>query len=107
MATRRKTPRATATKLPADRASVLERRAAQPLATTNGAGGAGERIGVRKTYKLYIGGAFPRTESGRAYEVFGAKGDLLANACRGTRKDIRDAVRAARKAQPEWAAKTA
>ena len=51
---------------------------------------------MRKTYKLYIGGAFPRTESGRAYEVFGAKGELLANACRGTRKDIREAVRAAR-----------
>jgi acyl-CoA reductase-like NAD-dependent aldehyde dehydrogenase len=65
------------------------------------------RLGVRKTYKLYIGGAFPRTESGRAYEVFDARGRLLANACRGTRKDIREAVRAARKAQPEWAAKTA
>jgi len=88
-------------------ASVMNQRAAQPLATTNGAGSRGDRIGVRKTYKLYIGGAFPRTESGRAYEVFGAKGELLANACRGTRKDIRDAVRAARKAQPEWSAKTA
>jgi acyl-CoA reductase-like NAD-dependent aldehyde dehydrogenase len=89
------------------RASVLDQRAAQPLATTNGAGTRGDRIGVRKTYKLYIGGAFPRTESGRSYEVFGAKGELLANACRGTRKDIREAVRAARTAQPGWAAKTA
>ncbi len=89
------------------RASVLEQRAARPLATTNGAAARGDRIGVRKTYKLYIGGAFPRTESGRAYEVFGAKGELLANACRGTRKDIREAVRAARKAFPGWAAKTA
>jgi acyl-CoA reductase-like NAD-dependent aldehyde dehydrogenase len=90
------------------RASVLDRRAGQqPLAATNGTGARGERIGVRKTYKLYIGGEFPRTESGRAYEVFGARGELLANACRGTRKDIRDAVRAARKAQPGWAAKTA
>ena len=62
---------------------------------------------MRKTYKLYIGGAFPRTESGRAYEVFGAKGELLANASRGTRKDIREAVRAARKAFPGWAGKTA
>jgi acyl-CoA reductase-like NAD-dependent aldehyde dehydrogenase len=88
-------------------ASVLDQRAAQPLATTNGAGAGGDRIGVRKTYKLYIGGAFPRTESGRSYEVFGAKGDLLANACRGTRKDIREAVRAARKAQPGWGSKTA
>jgi acyl-CoA reductase-like NAD-dependent aldehyde dehydrogenase len=77
----------------------------QPLATANAA--APERISVRKTYKLYIGGEFPRTESGRSYEVFDARGRLLANACRGTRKDIRDAVRAARKAQPGWAKKTA
>jgi acyl-CoA reductase-like NAD-dependent aldehyde dehydrogenase len=68
---------------------------------------AAERIEVRKTYKLYIGGAFPRTESGRAYEVLGARGELLANASRGTRKDIRDAVRAARTAQPAWASRTA
>ncbi len=88
--------------------SVLEQRVAQPLATTNGAPArGGDRIGVRKTYKLYIGGAFPRTESGRAYEIFAARGELLANASRGTRKDIRDAVRAARKAFPGWAAKTA
>ncbi|MGH2401190.1 MAG: aldehyde dehydrogenase family protein [Candidatus Limnocylindria bacterium] len=99
--------RRVATKPRAARASVLDQRAAQPLATTNGAAARGDRIGVRKTYKLYIGGAFPRTESGRAYEVFGAKGELLANASRGTRKDIREAVRAARKAQPGWAARTA
>jgi acyl-CoA reductase-like NAD-dependent aldehyde dehydrogenase len=99
--------RAAATKVRAKRASVLEERAPQPPATTNGVGARGERIEVRKTYKLYIGGAFPRTESGRAYEVIGAKGQPLANASRGTRKDIRDAVRAARGAQPGWAAKTA
>jgi len=87
------------------RASVLAGSTQQPLATTNGS--RAERVEVRKTYKLYIGGAFPRTESGRAYEVFGARGEFLANASRGTRKDIRDAVRAARKAQPEWASKTA
>ena len=91
----------------AKRASVLEQRAAQPLATTKGAPARGDRIGVRKTYKLYIGGAFPRTESGRSYEVFGAKGQLLANASRGTRKDIREAVVAARKAFGGWAARTA
>ena len=89
------------------RSPRVEQRVAQPLATTNGAPARGDRIGVRKTYKLYIGGAFPRTESGRAYEIFGAKGELLANACRGTRKDVREAVRAARKAQPGWATKTA
>jgi acyl-CoA reductase-like NAD-dependent aldehyde dehydrogenase len=89
------------------RASVLDQRAAQPLARTGSTDARDGRIGVRKTYKLYIGGAFPRTESGRSYEIFGAKGELLANASRGTRKDIREAVRAARKAQPGWAAKTA
>ncbi|MGH2383885.1 MAG: aldehyde dehydrogenase family protein [Candidatus Limnocylindria bacterium] len=105
MAERRRT---TTKRRSAARGSVLDQRAAQPLATTNGAqASGGDRIGVRKTYKLYIGGAFPRTESGRAYEVFGAKGALLANASRGTRKDIREAVRAARKAQAGWAAKTA
>jgi acyl-CoA reductase-like NAD-dependent aldehyde dehydrogenase len=65
------------------------------------------RVEVRKTYKLYIGGAFPRTESGRSYLVSGADGDALANACRASRKDLREAVRAARKAFPGWAAKTA
>jgi acyl-CoA reductase-like NAD-dependent aldehyde dehydrogenase len=88
------------------RPPILEQRPLQPPATTNGAG-ARDRIEVRKTYKLYIGGAFPRTESGRAYEVFGARGEPLANASRGTRKDIRDGVRAARAALPEWSAKTA
>jgi acyl-CoA reductase-like NAD-dependent aldehyde dehydrogenase len=87
------------------RAPALEAPTNAPLATT-GAGSA-DRLDVRKTYKLYIGGQFPRTESGRAYEVFDARGRLLANACRGTRKDIRDAVRAARTAFPGWAARTA
>lgn len=65
------------------------------------------RLNVRKTYKLYINGEFPRTESGRYYEVRGKGGELLANACRGSRKDLRNAVVAARKAQPGWAGKTA
>ena len=65
------------------------------------------RIVVRKTYKLYIGGAFPRTESGRSYLVSAKDGTPLANACRGSRKDLRDAVRAARKAFPGWADRTA
>ena len=65
------------------------------------------RVEVRKTYKLYIGGAFPRTESGRSYLVTAADGTPLANACRASRKDVRDAVRAARKAFPGWADKTA
>ncbi len=64
------------------------------------------RLNVRKTYKLYIGGEFPRTESGRFYAVKN-NGELLANACRGSRKDLRNAVVAARKAQPGWSGKTA
>jgi acyl-CoA reductase-like NAD-dependent aldehyde dehydrogenase len=65
------------------------------------------RVEVRKTYKLYIGGAFPRTESGRSYLISAADGTPLANACRGSRKDVRDAVRAARTAFPGWAGRTA
>ena len=65
------------------------------------------RVDVRKTYKLYIGGAFPRTESGRSYLVSAADGTPLANACRASRKDLRDAVRAARKAFPGWSDKSA
>jgi len=65
------------------------------------------RIAVRKTYKIYIGGAFPRSESGRSYLVRGADGTPIANAVRGSRKDVRDAVRAARGAFPGWEARTA
>jgi acyl-CoA reductase-like NAD-dependent aldehyde dehydrogenase len=66
-----------------------------------------ERVDVRKTYKLYIGGAFPRSESGYTYEVADAKGAFVANAALASRKDARDAVVAARKAQPGWAGRTA
>ena len=65
------------------------------------------RIPVRKTYKLYVGGKFPRSESGRSYEVLAADGTFLANAALASRKDARDAVVAARKAQPGWANATA
>lgn len=65
------------------------------------------RLNVRKTYKLYINGEFPRTESGRFYPVLGKGGELLANASRGSRKDLRNAVVAARKAQSGWSGKTA
>jgi acyl-CoA reductase-like NAD-dependent aldehyde dehydrogenase len=60
-----------------------------------------ERLPVRKTYKLFLGGAFPRSESGRSYEVQGA------NVARGSRKDVRDAVRAARGAFGKWSGMTA
>jgi len=66
-----------------------------------------DRITVRKTYKLFIGGKFPRSESGRSYDVADAKGRFLANAAQASRKDARDAVVAARKAFPGWSAATA
>ena len=65
------------------------------------------RLAVRKTYKLYIGGAFPRSESGRSYVVTDAKGGFLANAALASRKDARDAVAAARRAFPGWSGATA
>ena len=65
------------------------------------------RLDVRKTYKLYIGGEFPRSESGRTYEVNDAKGRFFANLAQASRKDARDAVVAARKAVPDWAGRTA
>ncbi|GAA4231539.1 aldehyde dehydrogenase family protein [Streptosporangium album] len=64
------------------------------------------RLAVRKTYKLYIGGAFPRSESGRSYVVTSSKGDFLANASKASRKDARDAVSAARKAFGGWSGAT-
>ena len=65
------------------------------------------RVAVRKTYKLYIGGAFPRSESGRSYPVHGPDGTFLANAALASRKDARDAVRAARAAVGKWSGATA
>ena len=66
-----------------------------------------DRLRVRKTYKLYVGGAFPRSESGRSYPVTSPAGELLAHAAQASRKDVRDAVVAARKAFPGWSAATA
>ena len=65
------------------------------------------RLAVRKTYKLYVGGAFARSESGRHDPVLDHEGGHVANIARASRKDVRDAVKAARKAQPGWAGKTA
>ena len=65
------------------------------------------RLDVKKTYKLYIGGEFPRSESGRSYVVNDAKGGFLANASQASRKDARDAVRAARAAFAGWSGRTA
>jgi acyl-CoA reductase-like NAD-dependent aldehyde dehydrogenase len=60
------------------------------------------RLGINKTYKLYIGGKFPRTESGRYYSINNKNGNLIANMCLASRKDFRNAVVIARKAQGSW-----
>ncbi|HEX5861738.1 MAG TPA: aldehyde dehydrogenase family protein [Nocardioides sp.] len=65
------------------------------------------RVDVRKTYKLFIGGAFPRSESGHSYVVNDSKGKFVANAALASRKDARDAVAAARKAFAGWSSRTA
>ena len=65
------------------------------------------RIEVKKTYKLFINGAFPRSESGRVFEVHSKKGEFIANPCLASRKDLRDSVTAARAAQHGWAKATA
>ena len=95
------------------------KRAAGSRAATNGRGPTSRavtaaatrtvaaRVEVRKTYKLYMGGQFPRSESGRSYVVNAADGTPLANAVRASKKDLRDAVRAARGAFQPWADRTA
>lgn len=66
-----------------------------------------QRLPIAKTYKIYIGGAFPRSESGRSLPITGRDGRVIGHSCKASRKDLRDAVAAARKAQPGWAAATA
>jgi acyl-CoA reductase-like NAD-dependent aldehyde dehydrogenase len=66
-----------------------------------------QRLPVLKTYKVYIGGKFPRTESGRYYLLKNARGEAIANMCDCTRKDFRDSVVVARAAQSSWAARSA
>ncbi|MBN0040300.1 aldehyde dehydrogenase family protein [Cellulosimicrobium cellulans] len=83
----------------------MARTAKAPTSATRTA--APERLGVRRTYKLYVGGKFPRSESGRTYEVTDTKDRFLANVAQGSRKDAREAVVAARAAQAKWAGATA
>jgi acyl-CoA reductase-like NAD-dependent aldehyde dehydrogenase len=84
-----------------------KRKAAPTTQAKPAAVSAPQRIAVRKTYKLYVGGQFPRSESGRSYVVRAADGAPLANAVRSSRKDLRDAIRTARGAVAGWAGKTA
>ncbi len=67
----------------------------------------GKRLEVKKTFKLYIGGKFPRSESGRYYKLLAHDGSLVASICRSSKKDFRDAVVEARKAQEPWAGRSA
>jgi acyl-CoA reductase-like NAD-dependent aldehyde dehydrogenase len=67
----------------------------------------GSRVPVAKTYKIYIDGKFPRTESGRYFALENADGDVIANVCRGSRKDFRNSVVAARTAFAGWSAASA
>lgn len=85
-------------------ASTPEPRAADPSVSHTESR---SRIGVQKTYKLYIKGAFPRTESGRTFKIHRPNGDLLANMCRASRKDFREAVLAARGAFGGWSGRSA
>lgn len=75
--------------------------------SANGTSPKAERLPVMKTYKIFIGGKFPRTESGRYYQPKGADGKPLANVCRSSRKDVRDSVVAARKAFGDWGNRSA
>ena len=73
----------------------------------NGSAVTKNRLEVRKTYKIYIDGKFPRTESGRVYALKNVAGEVIANICRGSRKDLRDSVVSNRKAQEAWAKRSA
>jgi acyl-CoA reductase-like NAD-dependent aldehyde dehydrogenase len=91
----------------ADPADLAPETAPETAISENPVTAEAGRIAVRKTYKLYIGGAFPRSESDRSFEVRGPDGMFLANAALASRKDARDAVVAARKAFPGWSGATA
>ena len=96
-------PRTQSSKAPGPTVGAPPQSAKAPRSATSSPG----RLRVRKTYKLYIGGAFPRSESGRSYPITGSDGALLAHAAQASRKDVRDAVVAARKAASGWARATA
>src|SRR4051794_26608022 len=91
--------------------TTIKKKAAKKISHENGhaLNGAAkqERLAVNKTYKLYIDGKFPRTESGRYYQLKDKNGNTIANICRSSRKDLRDSIVSNRKAQPEWAKRTA
>src|SRR5947208_3392154 len=87
--------------------ATTAKRAQRPRLTDDGAAQPPPRLPVLKTYKIYVGGKFPRTESGRYYLLKSSDGQPIANVCDCSRKDFRDAVVAARAAQSSWAARSA
>ncbi len=107
MPTEKKAAKATGTKAARAASATGTKAAAKAAAPEATAPVTTPRLAVRKTYKLYIGGAFPRSESGRSYVVTSADGGFLANAALASRKDVRDAVKAARAAFPGWSGATA
>ncbi|PCJ80134.1 MAG: aldehyde dehydrogenase [Flavobacteriales bacterium] len=88
-------------------ATTSKSKKVKAIEHTNGHEQTQKRLEVLKTYKIYIGGKFPRTESGRYYTPKNKNGELLANVCRSTRKDFRNSVVAARGAVGSWAGKSA
>lgn len=99
-----------AKRIPPEHVETNGQSATKPLVAPgdrNLNGEAEQRLSVLKTYKIYVGGKFPRTESGRFYVVKGVNGEPLANACKCSRKDVRDAIVAARAAQGGWASRSA
>ena len=89
---------------------TIEKKANVATSGANGSNGQSvkkERVPVMKTYKIFIGGKFPRTESGRYYQPTGTDGKPLANICRSSRKDVRESVIAARKALRDWSNRSA
>jgi acyl-CoA reductase-like NAD-dependent aldehyde dehydrogenase len=88
----------------------METKVKKSLPATNGHASNGEvstRLDIKKTYKLYIDGKFPRTESGRFYALKGSDGKVIANVCKASRKDLRDAISSNRKAQGDWSKRSA
>lgn len=88
-------------------ATVAKKNNVKPLPRQDENGIPQKRLEVLKTYKIYIGGKFPRTESGRSYKAINKDGAVLANLCLSSRKDFRDAVIAARTAFGEWSTRPA
>ena len=86
---------------------VLAGALAESLESDAGSASPSLRLSVNKTYKMFVGGAFVRSESGRSYAVRSQTGEVAAHAPEGSRKDVRDAVRTSRAAQSRWAARTA